>query len=444
MTEEASKKVLEELTKKQFDKRISDALNQCRKIGREYNRYFQSKNENKPAIIDSIESRLDKVVETYKDLYTPVGSSKIVNLQKQIGEIKKFHITLLDGDKSISSKINETQEKIIDFYSYLFNVDESGVDNETRIKSAISDIVKFYDKYTSVDEKNPGYKLVIEKAHAEIVGFHKDVFSAKTGKKSKADDLSDQIEKIGSYHAYLERELKPFIADTRNAIQSDREAVSTLLGNTIGPVLYEGFLESKKEYAQTPRYFDLSKVKSLQLYVGYLVLNLCILLWSKFVSFLNYAFFILPLLTSAAIFAVSPEKLSEFVTLGVNNKFLSDALNTVPVSARIVISLPLWWIAWFGHKNLMYNKRMSEEYNHKAQVTRMYIKFTSDSESKKYPLHDTHRVRLYDEVINVIARHPGKVFGKDETFLDKVLGIFSKNISNSANTKTLASTLKDN
>lgn len=414
-----------EFDREQFDATVKEALQQARKIGEAYRKYFESKESDQPSIFADIESRLNSVIQKYNELFGAQpdgGASKLFELNKQIEEIKKYHQELITDEHSISSDIKESQDKITDFYVYLFGGEDSPNGKEPEIRKAIEDVLSFQNNLNG-DPKNPGYKKIIEDAHEKITELYSDIFDTSDDQeKSKADTLHAQIESVGAYHGKLEDEIKPFIKDTRIQIEEDKKAVKALLGSAIGPSLLDGFLESKREYKQIPKYYKSEDFKQMD-WLTKGGANVSAWIWSKFIALLNYAFFIVPLLASVIIFSVSPEKLSEVLTFGASNGFFSKFLNELEVTSRILITLPLWWIAWFGHRNLSQNKRMAEEYNHKAQVTRMYIKFTSDDESKKYPLSNKHREQLYDELIEVIARHPGQVFGRDETLLDKVLRV---------------------
>lgn len=415
-----------ESDKEQLDAAVNEALQQAKKIGNAYRKYFESKDEEKPSVFADIESRLDSVIKKYNELYGQQpdgGASKIHELTKQLEEIKNYHQELITNENSISADIKESQEKITEFYVYLFGGEDGSSGKEPKLKKAVEDILSFQNDLNG-DEENPGYKKSIEDAHETITGLYSEIFDVqKTQEKSRADTLRSQIENVDTYHGKLEEEIKPFIKDTRTQIEEDKKSVKALLGSAIGPSLLDGFLESKREYKQIPKYIKLEKGDDVFTSISKGLGNAIAWLWSKFVALLNYAFFILPLLASVVIFSVSPEKLSEILTFGASNGFFSRFINDLEVSSRILITLPLWWIAWFGHRNLSQNKRMAEEYNHKAQVTRMYIKFTSDDEADKYPLSNKHREKLYDSLIEVIARHPGQVFGRDETLLDKILRV---------------------
>lgn len=415
-----------EFKKEQFDAVIKEALQQAKKIGELYRKYFESKEENKLSIFDDIESRLKSVIAKYNELFGPQqdgGASKINQVTTQIDEIKNYHQELLKKEDSIQADIEESQEKITKFYIHLFGSTDAPGGAEEKLKKAIEDILAFQHNLNGTEE-TVGFKKSIEDAHEAITALHSDIFVAPTNKeKSKADILQSQITSIKTYHGILEEEIKPFITDTHKQIATDRKSIKALLASAIGPSLLDGFLESKREYKQTPKYYEIEKEDGWYI-LSKVLGNITAWLWSRFVALLNYAFFLVPLLLSVIVVLGVPDKFSDAEILGISFKFVSNFFSSSSEKGiGLFVVLPLWWIAWFGHRNLSQNKRMAEEYNHKAQVTRMYIKFTSDDESSKYPLSDKHREKLYNELIEVIARHPGKVFGRDETLLDKVLHI---------------------
>jgi hypothetical protein len=83
--------------------------------------------------------------------------------------------------------------------------------------------------------------------------------------------------------------------------------------------------------------------------------------------------------------------------------------------------LPLWWISWFGQRIILHKRRLADEYNHQAQVSAMYLNFTSKETANSYPLLPDAKKNLNNALIDVIRRHPGKIYGRDETILDKVI-----------------------
>lgn len=412
--------------KEQFNAVVKDALQQAKKIGDAYRKYFESRDGESPSVFADIESRLDTVIKKYNELFGPQedgGATKVFELNKQIEEIKKYHQELIANEDSIETDIEESREKITKFYIYLFGGDDGSGGRESEMREAMEEILSFQNKLKG-DDENAGYKKAVEDAYETITRLYSELFDTQEEQeKSKADTLRSQIEDVDTYHGKLEEEIKPFITDTRTQIEKDKKSVKALLGSAIGPSLLDGFLESKREYKQIPKYLKLEENDDLFNKTVKGLANMFAWFWSKLIALFNYAFFIIPLLLSVVIFLISPEKLSETLSFGINGSWISELIPELEIGARLLISLPLWWIAWFGHRNISQNKRMAEEYNHKAQVTRMYIKFTSDDESDKYPLPDSHREKLNNELIEIIARHPGQVFGRDETLLDKILRV---------------------
>ena len=192
-------------------------------------------------------------------------------------------------------------------------------------------------------------------------------------------------------------------------------------------------MRSKNEYRQIPNYKKFKKIeKNEKLSKRFFVYleNIFIVSVSRFFDFvfsvirtsIDYILFILPLLVSVFIF-VHPEMVDNIMGSQKYGGGVSDYIGRLNFWSRMIISLPLWWISWFGQRNISHNKRLSEEYNHKAQVTKMYLNFSSRNrkENSIYPISDKARDELDLQLIKVIKRHPGAVYGKDETMMDKVI-----------------------
>jgi hypothetical protein len=51
----------------------------------------------------------------------------------------------------------------------------------------------------------------------------------------------------------------------------------------------------------------------------------------------------------------------------------------------------------------------------------MYLNFSARKTHEAYPISKEAKNKLDDELIEAIKRHPGEVYGKDETMMDKVV-----------------------
>jgi hypothetical protein len=402
--------------KEEFNSYVKAALSQIASINEAYKKLFEAP-EGKEAIVKEIETRLQGIKDGYENLFSPneTGITKLGELNSKIDEIKKFHEELLAGEASIKVDIKESQDKITDFYVYLFG-GEGEEGKEQPIKTAVDKILNFHTDLTKED----GYKNAIETAHQEILKIQEDLFLKDAEGNNKISLLNKDIEEIKTFRESVDKDIKPFIKNASDDINSKRKDAAALLRQATGGALVDGFLKSKREYQGLPNIKKLngSAVDNV-LNVFY---NVFISIFSLIVFLVDYILFIFPLLLSVFIFT-HPEMIASFIGDSFQQKNISDFLSGLNFYGRLIISLPLWWISWFGQRSIYQKRRLAEEYNHKAQVTTMYLNFVSEDTEKSYPLDDNSKKQLNEELINVIARHPGKVYGRDETILDKIIQV---------------------
>lgn len=401
--------------KEEFDSFVKDALNQIKKISEAYKKLFEAP-EGQQSVVAEIETRLEDTKQKYEHLFSTneAGLSRVAELNTQIEEIKKYHQELISGETSIQSDIKESQDKITDFYIYLFGSSDGVEGQEQKVKSSIESILNFHTDLT----KEEGYKKAIEEAHKEIIEAHNDLFSEDEEGTSKISLLNKDIEQIKTFRGTLESDIEPFIKETKDDINAKRRDVAALLDGATGGSLVEGFLKSKKEYKQEPDYKKLNG--SVWENISAIFSNFAAFIFSVLTILVDYTLFIFPLLLSVFIF-IQPDWVVSIVGIRSQEATISDFLGGLNFYGRLIISLPLWWISWFGQRSISHKRRLAEEYNHKAQVTKMYLNFVSKETENSYPLEADAKNTLHDELIKVIARHPGQVYGKDETMLDKVI-----------------------
>lgn len=399
----------------EFNTFVTTALEQIKKINIAHKELFEGDSE-KEAVIAEIESVLAKLIAGYTDLFVEgaTGISKIGELNLKRDEIIALHKEMLLGDgvtKSIKADVEESQEKITEFYIYLFGSSDGTAGKEKAVREAIDKVIKFHTELVSEE----GYEKVVKNAHTQITKTHSDLYKldATTG-DSKISKLTKDIANITAFNEDLNKKILPFIDTTKADIERNMKDVGSLLASAVGGGLIQGFLESKNEYNQKPVYKKIEG--SFKNRVVPFLHNILMLGINIFTIIMDYVFFILPLTISVLIF-VQPDNIPDLLGIDHNSAFLSS-LN---FTGRLLVSLPLWWISLFGYKNIRHKKRLAEEYNHKAQVTRMYLNFSSRETAEQYPISVKARAKLDYELISVISRHPGQIYGKDETIFDKLI-----------------------
>ncbi len=154
-------------SKAEFNSYVKTALEQIKKINEAHKELLEGTPE-KDAVVDEINAVLEKLSAGYTDLFVEgaTGISKIGELNTKRDEIIAFHKEMLLGDgttKSIKADVEESQEKITEFYVYLFGGSTTpGV--EKSVREAIDKIVKFHDELVSEE----GYEADVINAHAVI------------------------------------------------------------------------------------------------------------------------------------------------------------------------------------------------------------------------------------------------------------------------------------
>lgn len=339
---------------------IKESLKQIDEINEEYKKYFeQPKDQDAPAVFEDIEDKVQKIRDTYKELFEELnGTSKIDDLNEKIDEIKGYHTSLLEGDESIKSEVETAHEKINEFRTYLF-----GDDTDNGIEQQVKDAADF------------------------IIGHQ---------------------ETIAEFEQHLNQEIKPSIQSVQKDIDTQRREVGALLSNATARTLASAYAESKHEYSIP------AKKEHIE---GKKVWNFFIFLFNYSLRYLgiilNYALFIAPLVFIVLMFTY--DSVAQLVIDGGLTTGQSASKSVELVLVRVLISVPLAWVAWYGQRNLSHRKRLSEEYNHKQRVVQMYLMFIAGDQST-YNLDN--KARLEEILLEAIARNPSEIYGKGETMLD--------------------------
>lgn len=400
----SEKKDWSTLPKKELVPLIKQVLKQIKEIEQLYIKLFTNQSEEtQVSIIKDIEQKLEVIKDKYDELFvadTEGGDSTISELENKIAEINQYHRLLVGEGENIEQKIEECKNKIQAFHDYLFSESQG---NEKKIKD-------FVDKVTGED----GYQDKITKAYNEIIENHEDLLNKDSSDNSKIDLLKQNIEQIQAFQQEITDIIKPDLIDIQNDIKAKQKDVSALLSAATGGSLVQGFLDSKREYQLKPKYHRLEE--SLWKDYKNIFYNVVLFVYYFLLKSWDYVLFIFPLALSVLIF-VFPDLIGSIIDFKIDG--------WTSIYGRLIISLPLWWISWFGQRSISHKRRLAEEYNHKAQVAMIYLKFTSDETKNSYPLDADAKQKLHDALIDVIERHPGQIYGKDETILDKIIYLIS-------------------
>lgn len=411
-------------SKEDFKNFVTEVLTKGREIGEIYHKLFTGDGDAK-AYVSEIEDRLEKIKSEYQNFFgidTTTSISKIQALNEHIRTIKEYHAQLLVGDESVPSikkeisdikdNIKDSQTNINAFYNELFDDSKPDGGKKMQLEAAIATILGFHKDLTKAD----GYIKATEDAYAQIIDLHDDIFIKQDAatKQSKVVRLQKEMANISEFNAELDGEIKDFIKATQSDIARKQEDIGRLLGSALGPILVQGYFDSKNEYRRIPKYINLENKSLLSngFWIG-ISINLYRTIMSLLGLVMDYVFFVLPLILSVLILTQQTGVIEQLdVLLDI------EILKSIDVVDRLLISVPLWWISLFGYKNIRDKNRLAEEYNHKAQVANMYNKFSS--EEATYPIEPDIKKKLQDKLIDVIARNPSEIYGRDETVFDKI------------------------
>lgn len=393
--------------KEEFNSFVKEALSQIKKIGEAYKKFFESPEGQQPVVAE-IETRLEDIKQKYEHLFSTnkAGLSRVAELNTQIEEIKEYHQKLISGDTSIQADIKKSQGKITDFYVYLFGGTDSVEGQEQKVRSAIGDILEFHQKTT----KDGGYQKTIEDSHKKIVDLYDDLFSTSDlESESKSEKLKKEIDNINQFNTKIESEIKGFIFDTKTDIKTKADEINSLLSSATAKTLGQGYLESMENHG----FIGLKNNK---------LTKEVLFKWfhNGSINLLNYCLFIIPLVLIGFVF-IEPEFVKKF--LSVNDLGGSRLEGVQYILYKISVSLPLFWISWYGQRNIAHRKRLFEEYNHKLRVVQMYLLFISKENS--YSI--TQMANLENILLEVIKRNPVEVYGKDDTVIDKIIEAIKAN-----------------
>lgn len=199
------------------------------------------------------------------------------------------------------------------------------------------------------------------------------------------------------------------------------------------------YKESKADYWN---YFDMDLYRTWNIFRT-IFMHFVSLCSNLFQNTIYYSLFILPLLTLVLIFVpilINPNHLEQLNNLTWNTINLdiywlwelikNNAVNLeeLTLNDKIIFCIPFLWMSWFGQRTIFQRKRLYEEYNHKMQVTNMYLNFTAYWND--YKIDKNTMVELNELFIDTVGKNPMNIYWNSETFLDKLVELYSKRKGN--------------
>lgn len=400
---------------------VKESLLVINQVNDLYKKFFaQKKDENGnllPSLLSQIESKISKLWELYNeymvDIQEETNNTIEQDIESFVESIKTYHKELLEWNNSIKADIEDSQEKINEFFSYLFDKitlnewEESAADafksweiRSDKLKQYITDIKTFHDQLEWNEEKQ-WYKEAIE-------SFHNYLYQKQDWKtENRADKAKKDIQAIQDFRN------NKFDTIVWEIDQAQKDAKSLLHAATWWSLI-EWYEQSKNEYKLTKTGYErINDDTKSHAIISILIRNVGKVLWYYWSIIFDYILFVTPLAISVVIF-VQPQLL-EYIWID------TASVWNISFWSRLLISVPLWWISLFGQRNLSQRKRIAEEYNHKVQVLKTYLNFTTNEWS--YPSDKIFKQELHKEVLEVIKRRPWDIYWKDESLFDKIIDL---------------------
>lgn len=415
-------------TKEELNLFVKESLTLINEINQYYKKFFEKKvlddGSTKESILNEVQEKINKICDLYQKYFIDedddTWNSIVSDVEDFIQNIKEYHQDLLEWTDSIQSSIKNSYDKIEEFYAYLFSKialkdDEDYTSDwfiswdirSEKLKEYISNLKNSYEKIEWTEDKK-GYRDAIE-------SFYNYLYNKQNNWISNVEKTKKDIDLIQNFR---DNKYDKIISE----IEQAKRDVNSLVNAATAGSLVEWYEKSKAEYKLTEWSFERIRFKpnsdwnyiwwqSLLLFLGKITRNFERVFGYFLSQIFNYVLFIGPLVGAVFIF-VHPESLTK-LGISTSNSSSFHFLN------RLIISIPLWWISLFGQRNLAQKKRIAEEYNHKIQVLKMYLNFTTND--SQYLLDKTIKQELQKEVLEVIKRRPGDIYWKDESMFDKLI-----------------------
>lgn len=341
----------------------------------EFQELQQLKNE-----VSSLKSLMEHTQEdgttttqTLKELLDSENLADLYNESDKLKiEFRKYFTANEDEELSYSQKLDQLATKAKEVHSYLFNNDVivEGIETsrEQAIKKKYQEIDEYYD-YLFVDETNENG----EKVSSFSTTFSKqknslDKFYNKIFGDNEKPSLEKEFQKRSENLAEIEKEARKVLNDASNA------------------GLAGGFHEKGNQAKD-------NKKNNLYVFIGALVL-----------------------LAAFNFFTIDFNKL--------------DQITITSITVRLILNIPLIWIATVANLNLNRYSKLEQEYGHKEALARSFEKYkaeiknlNADSEESIYL-----QAKLLDINLEAFRKNPadGMESVKSDSILEKLIPSLDK------------------
>lgn len=327
---------------------------------------------------ETIEFQFDDGTTTLETLRELLDSNNVSQLHSKANAIsaeheKYFHIQDHE-ESSYSQKLSQLSLKSKEIYAYLFNNDVvfDGIETsrEQIIKKKYQEIDQYYD-HIFINET--------DESGEEILSFSNKLEKQKnTLDKFYLKIFGD--EKNPSLETILKNRLE-------NLANTEKEAIKVLnLSSNAG--LAGGFYEKGVQAKN-------SKQNNLYVFIGALVL-----------------------LAAFNFFTINFDKL--------------DEITITSITVRLILNIPLIWIATVANINLNKYSKLEQEYGHKEALARSFEKYKTEIQTLNSENEESIylQTKLLEINLDAFKKNPaeGMELAKSDSFLDKLFSNSEKKI----------------
>lgn len=320
---------------------------------------------------ETLEYTFEDGTTTLETIKTLLDSDHVSNLyekaEKISNEYEKYFETHDDEELSLSEKLQALMKKSKETYSYLFDneVELEGIETSRAqvIKKKYQEIDQYYDHIFIDDTDESGeetlsfssdlkkQKLVLDKFYLKIFG----------------DDKTPSLEKV------LQTRLD-------NLEKTEKEALK-VLNQASNAGLAGGFHEKGKQAKNR-------QIINAVIFIGVLIL----------LVYFNFS-------------TIDFSKL--------------DQISLTSITVRLILNIPLIWIATVANINLNKYSKLEQEYGHKEALARSFEKYKSEIKSLNSETDDVIylQTKLLEINLDAFKKNPsdGMESVKSDSLLDKIL-----------------------
>lgn len=354
----------------------------------------ESQKQQASSLIAEIQNLLTQAQQVSSDLSTrhQSVSSQITELENQRSTLQQVLTSIetirseAEGKKNsvdsdiqiISSKRNEFEE--------LKNQAQTARDDLVQKQGAaaakISEIESAYERITqqlkvlfddSADQSGNTIRAVVGQIHDSNTNIKTLLSEIKRESDTTSAEikqaLEDSEEKITLMQNTTEEKLKALVDNYTTGFgdlkQSLEKEIRSLLPEAGAAGLASTFFQAKSKYAITA-----TEPKSKNLAIR-LLLQFSHFIVSALTPVFFYALFILPL---AGIFYIFYDLLHFIESQQPSDIHIDPSI----LIYRVLLSLPLAWVSFFGWSSIRLHRRLYEEYNYKQRVMQLYHSFKEE------------------------------------------------------------------